>query len=347
MHTPTHTPHERKLPAELLPTTSWKRLWLNIAGTLLLVLVANWAAGSYLSLHTPNKGYWIVSTKWDVLLKMDTPVDTLVLGDSSALQAFIPAVWQTETGERAANQAVIGSLGVLNDAWMLQVYLARFGPPKRVIVIHVYDIWQRPLSNETLQRIPIRTYRGHKLQPALEFSWTERLDALPLGVPLYSENYSLRRVALAWLENPLDWRAVLAQPFQLEPGGYDKLTQPEPETVHSDLLEHLNFLAEHTFEISPLNQAALDELVQLSEQYGFALYLANGPLFDGLAQDPAFQTYFAALSAHFEALAARHASVDFMGIIATFPADQLESVDHTIHPSAVIYTRQLAREILK
>ncbi len=338
-------PRPRKLAEEHLPATNWSKLWLNILGTLLLVMVINSATSNYLNKHTPNKGYWIISNKWDTLLQINAPVDTLVLGDSSALQGFIPEVWQAETGEQALNQATIGSLGALNDAWMLQVYLARFGPPKRVIVIHIYDIWYRQVPSEVLHRIPIRSYRGQRLQPPIKISWQEQLAAVALRLPLYSENLSLRHLIMTWLENPLDWQSLLVEPFQLEPGGYDKLIEPEPETVQDDLLVHYDFLAEQSFEISPINQASVNQMVELSEQYGFDLYFVNGPLVDVLYQDPAFQAYFTDLSAYFEDLAMQHEPVHFAGIVATFPASQLESVDHAVYQSAVIYTRQLADEI--
>ena len=88
----------------------------------------------------------------------------LILGDSSAAQGVDPEFWTNASGESAINLATIGDATVVNDAWMLETYLERFGRPNKVVIVHAYDIWHRELKQNVVVQIPFK-FIWNRLSP--------------------------------------------------------------------------------------------------------------------------------------------------------------------------------------
>ena len=75
-----------------------------------------------------------------------------------------------QSGESAINLATIGDATVVNDAWMLETYLERFGRPNKVVIVHAYDIWHRELKQNVVVQIPFKSFGTgfrHTLMPAI------------------------------------------------------------------------------------------------------------------------------------------------------------------------------------
>ncbi len=49
-----------------------------------------------------NRGYEVVSHKWELAMTAEAPVDLLFVGDSTCNQGIMPTVFAEETGERPA-----------------------------------------------------------------------------------------------------------------------------------------------------------------------------------------------------------------------------------------------------
>jgi hypothetical protein len=210
------TDNSRELP----PPANLPRLLLDILETLLLVVLLNWATSGYLANYSTNHGYWTIHQKWFLLGKLDAAVDWLVLGDSSCNQGVVPAVLEEELDGKALNLCMVGNITVLGDLWLLEEYIARFGPPRAVIIVHVYDVWPRDLNPVLLGQIPRPWgfWRSHTLGEKLLDDPQVRFDLfVERYVPLYSQPKTLTtilRSATFLQHNPFQ------PPGQLEADGF-------------------------------------------------------------------------------------------------------------------------------
>ena len=87
-------------------------------------------------------------------------------------------------------------------------------------------------------------------------------------------------------------------------------------------------------------------MAALSDQHGFALYIAASPVFEGLAGLPSFKTYLAGLESALDQAVAGHPRVKILWRDpVTFPAEQMENADHLNHEAAGAYTRSMVQAI--
>lgn len=122
-------------------------------------------------------------------------------------------------------------------------------------------------------------------------------------------------------------------------------TVPASSSVLEDMQDHLKFVANNEFVMSDINQQALAQLVNLAEAHNIEVYLAFGPIYEGLAQEEAFQIYLGQVQAALQTFADQSEHVHLLETTAAFPADQMENVDHVILEAANTYTNLIAAEI--
>jgi hypothetical protein len=318
-----------------------KELVLTVLGTLLVVLAVNGIVFWYLRDHTPNRGYQLVRKKWEMLLQMEHPVDWLILGDSSCAQGVVPSVFNELLGVTSVNLCTVADALAVNDAWMLETYLKRFGPPGNVVLVHVYDSWEREPSQEVVAKIPLPLGYWGRLTPPITLSPRGIVRVLVRRyAPLYAENISLSTLLLP----PF---GASARDVVMDEAGFTARYQANPANVEFDAGLHLETVQSHTFTLSRPNREALERIAALAEQHQFTVYLANSPLYERLYHQQAFQKYFAQIEGSLAALTAGSSRVHrIFKVPMTFAKDQLEHVDHVIYPAACAYTKRLVSEIL-
>src|SRR5262245_5791244 len=144
------------LPEELQIACTWRSVAWSIVGAIAVVAILNVAAMGILGAWSTNIGYRLVQEKWDLLMRQRSPVEWLVLGDSSCNQGVVPAVLDEELRTTSLNLCTIGDMMLVGDAWMLRSYLQRVGVPRHVVMVHVYDIWGRgSMRGELLAKVPL------------------------------------------------------------------------------------------------------------------------------------------------------------------------------------------------
>ncbi len=334
-------PVAKRLPDEIIAPTARRRVVTTVFGTLLTVIFVNVAFLWYLHHTAHNLSYWMLGYKWELLRELPEPVDWLVLGDSSGNQAVDTAVLEAELGGRALNLCVGGRFTAVSDALMLDAYVRRHGPPRAAIIVHVYDIWPRVLALPLLARFPADAVREADLQPVCAAGWRNRLRLfLYRYVPLDSQNRTIGRILQGRATNLSVGRLTFRQ-------GYMPLTTARPEQVEGDFRGHLDRLsAGEEFQISRDNADALARIVRLAAEHDFPVFLVNSPMYEGLWQAESFQAYFAGVSRFLNEAAAASPHVEYvLQRPITFPADQLQNVDHITATAAARYTSALAREI--
>lgn len=325
---------------ELLRTTTARRAALFVIGVLVAFLLLNFGARAYLQNHGTNLGYRIVHAKWRLLEEMEQPVDWLVLGDSSGCHGIVPEVLAEHLGGRAVNLATLANLLVVNDAWMLQRYIERFGPPKNVVLVHAFDVWHRGYNSALIGQVPQPWGFWEDTLPTLALTdeQTRRLF-LSRFVPLYAEKSTLR----AHLKNLGPPTEV---PFSITPTGWVPARTHEPRRLARDLRRSQRFLEERKqFTLSNHNAKALDVIGELATTHGFSVYLVDGPIQDALADSEAFTRYRQQKVARLARSLGRYPSFHLIDRVAAYPAEALEVVDHVVPDVAPDYTRAVAAAI--
>lgn len=333
-------PRSARPTGETVGGATPRQVRATIAGVLLLVALANAAAVILLDHRPVNLGYRIIKEKWRLLLAQREPADWLVLGDSSGNQAVVPEVLGQTLGGRALNLCTIGALGAWNDAWMLDTHIDRVGPPRHVVLVHVYQVWEGEKNVEGLAQVPLPFgyWRGADPPMPLDAAETGRLF-LDRYLPLYSQDRALATL----VQYP--WR-VFGRPFEIGPQGFMAVTKPTPEVVLKDAESHREYLAKREFSLSAPNRAALERIGARAESHGFDVYVALGPVFEGLAADRAYRTRLAAVTQALTEVASRYTRLHVLGgEPMAFPAEQMQNADHLVETAARRYTERLARAI--
>lgn len=333
------------LPNENIKPGSWKKVLLELLGSLVFLLVLNFAALWYLGNYTTNYGVWTIHQKWQLLGDLEGPVDWLILGDSSCNQGVMPSIFENELGETALNLCTIGNLGTINDLWMLEEYIDRFGPPAHVVIVHVFDIWHRPLDQVIMGQVPRPWgfWEHHTLGSYLfETEEVRQETFVEKFIPIYSQSRALTNILRSTVmlqHNPF------LPAWHLEPDGFLVATEPHPEVVIAGAQDQIKFAGENVFSISPTNDMAMQEIGVLADSYGFQVYLVNSPVYQGLYDNAAYQNYLAGVQLKLAEFDSDSAYVFHIPGVRAFPAELMQNPDHLILTGAAQYTHWLVEQI--
>jgi hypothetical protein len=338
-------PPNDNLPREILPNYTYKALLVAVVGMFVTVVIFNILSIFYLGRYTTNFGYFLSYQKWTLLKQIDKPVDWLILGDSSVNQGVIPAIFEDELGERALNLGTNGTMITLDDLWMMEFYIHRFGPPENVLIVHVYDVWQRDFDPVLLGQIPLAWGFWKNFNATETLVWNREIQRnifFERYMPIYSQNKTLGQIlqdTFLSLRNPFqsDW--------QLEPDGYLPAYEPNPEIVIADARDHIEFASENEFHLSDLNQRSMTAIRQLADLHGINVYIVMGPQYEGLTRDQDFRSYLNSVIDELSEFASLSDHIHFISDIKSFPADQMQNSDHLINISAREYTNWLIEQI--
>lgn len=340
-----------------IATTGPLRLTVAVLVMLLTVLAANWAVGRFLDRHGTNLGYLYIAHKWRVLGQLDAPIDWLVLGDSAGSQGFDPEVLEQQTGKTAINLGTLGNFGLSDDLWMLEEYIERFGPPERVLLIHVYDVWHRRLKAKLIGRIPRPWVLSDETAELYDFDEDEQRDIfLNYHVRLYAERTSLRKsIEYAWLRWVSDEeefteirrkdRALPIEDPELTDSGFVRICGATTRALKRDARNHMRFVRKRHPRVSKDNREALLAIAKLAHEHGFAVDVVNGPVYERLRIKPEFQKYFDRQVRSLQRLVAEYPELRIIDQVRGFDGDQLQNVDHITCDATGEYTRWVIERV--
>lgn len=322
-----------------------RRPTLRLAGGLIAFLVLLDALALVLLAWRPvNRGNWLVRAKWD-LLDRSGPVETLVLGDSSCNQGVMPEVLDETLHTRSLNLCTIGNMLAVNDAWMLDEYISLHGAPKRVVIVHVYDMWSRD-SDATFMRLLGKIPRSwgfwKRMTPALDLGVSDLEDIISSKfLPLHAETTSLQQ----WLTSP---GSAMRTRFAIDERGFMPVSEAAPKRVAQNLLKHERELADLTTEPTPINHKALVALDEIARRHHLEVTIALAPMVDELWAKPTMQQHLRGLRQSIRRMLGAGSPVRVLdGKPATFPATQMENVDHVVGDAARRYTEWLAQQLMR
>ena len=330
-----------QLTQEVVGPSTRREVALTAIGTLTLVALVN---GMMTLAPSTNVGYWALEQQWRRLLQLEQGAHLLVLGDSTCRQGIVPGLAAGTLGlGRGLNLCATGDALLVNDAWMLETYLRRFPPPEAVLVVHTFDVWERDPSPVTVAQVPLAWGFWNRLEPSLEFGLRDQWRIFASRhLPLYANDQTLRQFVTQPLKSVRRYRKLQGW---LGSDGFVAEATANPEAARETAASQARLLARAAFRVSGANRRALDRMAALAETQGFPLFLAHGPVYRGLAADPAFQRRFDAVGAHLRSLAAAHPNVRYVPEQVTFPAAVMQDHEHVTVKAARHYTQVVASRV--
>jgi hypothetical protein len=333
----------QQLPDEILQPVTVPKILLSLICPWLLFGLVNFGASLYLKYFPENSGYWLIKQKWSMLLNLKKPVDWLILGDSSCNQGVVPQVFKSELNATAVNLCTIGDSLALNDAWMLSEHIKNHAVPKNVLIVHVYDMWDREINWNVTSQIPLFWGYWNELEPHIPVSFeNQKTIFFNQYLPLYSQNKSLKNV----IENSDSW--FEPKDIKLQQDGFMVVDRANIWQVEEDTKTHLNSVKSKQFTLSSPNEQSLELIMKLAEKHDFNVYLTNSPIYEKLYQEPEFQTYYSQVQQKLQQFSDRsHKFHYIMPKPMTFAKEQMDNADHLIESAAKVYTQKLIAELEK
>lgn len=330
-----------EITPEVPRSSTARRAALMVGLMVVFFALINAGARWYLQNHGTNLGYRIIHHQWQLLEDMDAPVDWLVFGDSSGTHGIVPEAMTEVLGGTAVNLSTLANCQLADDAWMLQRYIERFGPPKSVVLVHAHDVWHRGYRSALIGQIPRPWGFWKTTAPTIDLTAEqERRLLLSRYVPLYGERETLKS-HLAHLGPPTEI------PFEPSPSGFVPARPHDRAKFNRDVGRTRKFLAQRDrFTVSRINAAAFDVIGELADQHGFSVYVVNGPMAAVIARSPRWARYHRQRTARLARMARAFQNVHALPDQATYAPAQMEiSVDHVIPEVAPVYTRAVAESI--
>ncbi len=332
----------KQLTEEIVKPAKSRGILISLLGTLIVVFLVNLLATWYLKKHTTNRAYWLIREKWEMLLGLKQPVDWLILGDSSCNQGLVPSIFNEKLDVTSLNLCTVANILTLNDAWMLDKYIQKFGPPQNVLIVHVSDIWYRSVDYWSLAKVPLKWGYWGQLEPKITFSVRDTYKLfLRRYVSLYTENKSVASLFKIFLDT-----SNQNTEFRLETDGFMVWNQPDPGRVKYDTEEQVKLIEGKKFDISRPNRQALEAIATLAKEHGFNVYLVNSPIYEGLYENKDFRAYYSQMQETLSTYALKNERLYYIREPITFPKEQMQNTDHLIYSAAKVYTNKLATEIV-
>ncbi|MCP5096979.1 MAG: hypothetical protein GY943_15630 [Chloroflexi bacterium] len=336
-------PLYRQLTREIMPPSRKRSVGLTVLGTILVTLLINYAASWYLQSYPGNRGYWLVNQKWNMLQALEAPVDWLILGDSSGNQGVIPEVVVGDTAVSAINLATVANMTMVDDVWMLQIYIDQFGPPEKVVIVHAYDMWERNISHVFIAKASIPWADWNDLAPPLTLTFEDKSNIFTTRyVPIYAENKTLSNVIYNGVFGPDE---LFIKQYELAPGGNMPQLHPTPNIVLLDANTHIQHVSNRDFKMSNVNKAAIEQLILIAEANQLDVYLVNSPIYKGMFEDEGFNQYYGTVQGKIQSYTDQSEYVHFLDFTAPFTENEMENIDHVIHSAAIKYSEMIAEEI--
>jgi len=343
-------PDRRKLKRGVLKRMARPKGWAGIAATvafvLLTVLVCNLFAYSYLelqprSVYGPERsGARQITVQWHGLIDLQAPVDTIILGDSVAEVDLLTGPIADRLGGSVINLGNIDGSSLLMDAWMLQYYLNKFGPPRNVILLRSCLSYELEHNLEFMSVVPLEWGYWDRLGPAPAWKdGEERSLYVSKNCVLYSDS----DILASRLIHP---QYLFSQPYRkVAPSRYYSWGQTDPSEFDSIRGERPAWLY-GPFSPSSDSLNALKAMSDQARRLQFQLYIPTGPEWDEAYKDPDRQAKLSAMQQWLTQFTDPQYVHLVLSAPMVFQEDQMQNADH-LRPSSVgQYTEAIVADIV-
>jgi hypothetical protein len=319
--------------------SSPQRITWTLVLTLILVIAINLTTRFYLDRFTDKRSHWLIQRKWQLIEQQNTPIDWLILGDSSCNQGVDPRSLTKGLGGRALNLCTIGDSTLVGDLWQLERLINKAGAPHNIILVHVYDVWLRErISPFVLANIPLPwgfwSDSMGNYRPSLR-------ESLEIAIERYFVLYAQNETIQSRMRSPL---TLSKRRLFMTDDGFMPISVDNAEFVPLDANNHLAGLNGH-FAIAEANAHAFRNLLGLAAKHGIQVYVLQSPIYDGLYSSSVYSRFMSTYLEELEQIVRPYKNVHVIDASCTFPANQMESVEHLVGKSADIYTEFVVSQI--
>jgi len=325
-------------PTENLGPASWSELGRLVSLLFFVYLGVNAALGRVLKYHSHNIGYQTEKTKWRILRELKSPVDIVILGDSTGNQGIVPAVLNARLHCTSLNLCTNAG-GAPNDLWILDAYIKKFGAPRCILLARLFDIGERPpIAKKLVIQLPFNLWEWSHLKPKPPFTMADWIDLVVAktfpAIPQDSTLSDVCRFPFEFDEKQPTFtsdgfRIVFHQDelsFQnLDPSGFSSKKIPA----------HL---------LPEGEKAILAHLSQLADQYGFRVYVVNQQFYEKL-YDQHLADYLTVLYNDYREYLADKKRVRVLTKPILWKKYQMADPHHVRYPAAFQFTQFLADEL--
>jgi len=324
------------MPEEIVQPSNIRKNLKILIVTIFLLMLANFTVYFSGALKNLDSGVFLIQHKWNLLYNLDSPVEWLILGDSSANQGVNTEVLRSANGGQALNLGTVGNTLLIEDVWMLQSYIEAHGAPNNVVIVHVYDMWARQADTSVFAHVPWSRMSGtdmfSSVREQAELLWYKY-------IPLYQSDTQIFRA----ISNPLN---MFTPPIYVNDDGFTRVDDPNPSLVSKDINNHSTKILTKQFQVSPTNSIAIEMLVNLANKHDLDVFIANSPIHEDLAHKESFSEYFKHVSDLLKEI--DHASINIHYVLQETPkfdSTMMENVDHVTIKGSEIFTSKLISEI--
>ncbi|MEE2941112.1 MAG: hypothetical protein VX460_12045 [Planctomycetota bacterium] len=331
-----------RLAREEVHGTTPRALALLLVGVALAVLAVNALAVRLSPASERTYDGMIVERKWRLAQEGAPDGGVIVIGDSSGNFAVDGAVLSEALGVPVVNLCAYGRFQVGGAAWFLDEALRAGGEPAMVVVVLGSRTFALDPGGAELAQVPIAP-----------FEWSSRLPRAGLdagraaaflrarALPLFDQAPSFEASALSgrWQVDP----AVL----RVEPDGTTRLPRAYPEGVEPFARRLLEELAAVQGPVpSERERRAVRGLVADAEARGYDLVFVDGPIWEGLAEDPEHAAFLERVHGFLDEACAGSERARRLDVpLQTFPAAELENPFHVVPDAARRFSARLAGQL--
>ena len=331
------------LPEENINIKNRIRLIPILIIVFVFFITINFLTYFYLNKYTSNKGYFIVNKKWDIVTKTKKSknVKWLIVGDSSGNQGVSTDLFEDGFGGEAYNVCTLGDNTCLIDSWMIDYWIRKNGAPENILMVHVYDVWERSGNSFMFSQNPLTLAFTMSLKPDV-FSISKKVNLLfKKYFALYFQNNSVSRI----IKTP---RNLFREHYEMGEHGYMQSSVSKEEKVHEDIKGHLWNLRnrKEKMAFSNINKTSLNEIKRMVEENNINLFIANSPIAIELYSAKEYQHYFNEITSSLSNYCNESPKIHYINNPQMIFADTLmENADHLIHSAALEYSNNLIQEI--
>lgn len=322
------------LSNEVYTRIQFKTLFLHIVLTISLFVLFNYLYTVYLVQYDMTR----TTSKWELLYRLDEPVDVLIFGDSVALSGINPDVIEAETGLRAINLALNGRWVYYHDIWTLEYYLEKFGAPKAIIWGHTYEV-----PSLTFRAVELFSSSTYPFEFAISSNYTqlnlseEQINTIRLRrlLPTYFRQDTNEDIVRSWLalKNPIE---TLGENFN----GFSRRNPVQIEVAESRIQREKERLRDR-YNIRQEHQQALSILFEIVETYQIPTYTFITPVHDSIGTDEKFQNAIESQRDFLQQVSMSYDMVSFNPEIPTYDATLMFDGHHLNINGANLYTTYL------
>jgi len=285
--------------------------------------------------------------------------DILIFGDSSAAGGINANELEKRTGLDCFNLALIGDATLAGSYFQFKDYLKYNDPPKYILIMDTFDIWQRGLeSDRVIRTLAINFYKdliktlfGTKLFFSLNKAIIKNFTSYIIPSQIYKNDiYKLikSKNIIKYFSGIVNSQRQIEQEL-MENNGSSLYVEIDEEAISIDLENKKYFIDYNIFQVSEINNYYLNKLFEETEKNNITVFMSYPPLIENLYNYKTNSEYIKSYKSFMNSLEEKYDNVKFL-IHNFYLVDKEKlslSIDHLNYEESLVFTKMLSERIIK